>query len=242
LISVDALGLGLLVVPGEAMADTNTAGRALLALGPFFVSCWIGFALPVVSAADDCAEFAEGSLSRAECEHRLRLRPPKPVPPQAPAAPIKATPAEDAEPAPYTDFDRDSARRICEAYVVTGNEWVDCVDALSAEPPCPTPRLGDATGWWTRCVQDQVREARRRVATEMAAMAERARQAELEERRVRALERSAQAAEDQARAADNLRQRIRRPFPAAAPREDTATVSVTPRPGIISDGGALEPH
>jgi hypothetical protein len=85
------------------------------------------------------------------------------------------------------------------------------VDALVAEPPCPTPRLGDETSWWTRCVQGQVVEARRRVAAEMAAMAEQARKAELEERRVRALERSAQAAEDQARAQEGIATALNRP-------------------------------
>jgi hypothetical protein len=110
-----------------------------------------------------------------------------------------------------TDFDREAGRRIWDACGVTGNEWTGCVSHYQQRPPCPRPAEGGGVAGWEACVSEAVLDAKRRVAEATQCRAEQRRQAELEERKVRALEEQAKAQRDQARAQEGIAWGLNRP-------------------------------
>ncbi len=165
-----------------------------------------------------CANFPVGSLSRMECERNLRSATKKPAEPlplpdvEPKNAPTESPPRPSLSPAPgRMDYDREAGRRICDAYEVTGNEWISCVAYFQHNPPCTGPPESGSPAGWETCVWSAVRSAQQRVAEARQQVAERRRQAELEERRVKAMEESAKAQQDQAHAQENIARALRQP-------------------------------
>lgn len=198
--------------------------RHIITFGLLLASFWWP-PMPLAADESSCAAFAPGSLSRTECEWLkaalLRQASPPQSPRSEPQKPVTPSPATTAE-GMHFDFDREAARRICDAFGVT-NEWTRCVDYYQQTPPCPRP-VGTDARQWERCVWGAVQEVRKKVAEAQREQAERRRQAELEERRVRAMEESAKAQRDQARAQEGIAWGLNRP---------PACTTVLIAPGIV---------